>query len=158
MTVLTLLPAEIFQWSYYHTCASDWVLQMDLGKERKDSFAHALQPVSPSRVSLGHTAGRQITGAKLVITLRGHRQTSAFEVASLQTGRRCSWDVNALTGFSCCCLCLGQHQPKEYSLLSLLTSWERRVATLSLRTIFTSSFKLHWKINAHKVMHFTFPT
>lgn len=146
MTVLTLLPAEIFQWSYYHTwaSASDWGLQMDLGKERRDSFARALQPVSPSRVALGHSAGRQITGAKLVITLRGLGQTSAFEVASLQTGLRCSWAVSApsaLTGSSCCCLHLGQHQPKEYSLLSLLmSSWERRVATLSLNTNFNSSF------------------
>lgn len=146
MTVLTLLPAEIFQWSCYHICASasDCGLQMDLGRERRDSFAHALQPVIRSREALGHTAGSQVTGTQLVITLRGHGQTSAFEAASLQTGLGCIWDVSApsaLTDSFCCCLYLGQHQPEEYSLLSLLmSSWDRRVATLILRTIFNSSF------------------
>lgn len=65
-----LAPRNLLVTLLSHLCLS-LRLRVDLGKESRDSFAHALQPVSPSRVALGHT-GRQITGAKLAITLRGH--------------------------------------------------------------------------------------
>lgn len=67
---------------------------MDLGKESRDSFARALQPASPSRVALGHTAGRQIAGAKLATTLRGHSKPLILRCISTDRAES-SWDVRA---------------------------------------------------------------
>lgn len=55
---------------------------MDLGKKGEI----ALLTAGPRRAALGHAAGRQVTGAEPVLTLRGDRQSSAAAAASLQAG------------------------------------------------------------------------